>query len=361
MDIKQVHTVVIGAGVVGLACARAVAMAGHEVLILEAAKIIGSGISSRNSEVIHAGIYYPKHSLKAELCVQGNRLLQNYAAKNGVPHKMTGKLIVATTPEEEATLGSIREKAEANGVQDLKLLSAAEAHALEPELKCSAALLSPSTGIIDTHSLMLALLGEAEANGALLALQTKVLQGEQTDLGVLLKIEDEEPFYVLAQNVIVAAGLSAPAISRSLGLKNIPQEHLCKGNYFSLTGPAPFSRLVYPVPVAGGLGTHYTLDLGGRGRFGPDVEWIEEENYDVDETRREGFAQAVRRYWPACRANMLEPSYSGIRPKIGEKGAKEQDFLILQENNIVALLGIESPGLTSCLAIADKVAGMLNR
>lgn len=357
---RHVDTVVIGAGIVGLSVARSLALSGREVLVLEAEKSFGTGISSRNSEVIHAGIYYPQNSLKAKLCVIGNRLLRAYAESRHVPFKITGKLIVATSHEEESSLDVIHARAEANGVHDLKRLSKAEVLALEPELSCTSALLSPSTGIIDTHALMLALVGDAEAHGALIAYRTPVLYGEETGDGTKLQLGGQEPFQLTARHVIIAAGLATPRIAKALKLNHIPEGHLCKGSYFALNGRAPFSRLVYPVPVPGGLGVHYTLDLGGMGRFGPDVEWIDEENYHVDPSRREDFARAVQRYWPACTAERLEPAYSGIRPKICAKGEKDQDFSIMGADvhgraGVVALLGIESPGLTSALALAEVV------
>ncbi len=358
MDI--IDTIVIGAGVIGLACAAALAENGHTVLILEAQEGIGTGISSRNSEVIHAGIYYPQGSLKARACVRGNALLQQYAQKHNVPYRMTGKLIVATSTEEEATLATIKEKAHNNGATNLRWLSGTEAKQLEPDLKCVSALLSPSTGIIDTHAYMLSLLGKAEDHGAAFARQCPVLSGGVTSDGIILHIGDQDRTTLIARHVIIAGGLSSPGIARKLGLQNIPQNYLCKGNYFSLTGRTPFSRLIYPVPVPGGLGIHYTLDMAGRGRFGPDVEWLEEEDYDVREERRDAFAAAIQRYWPGCRAENLQPAYAGIRPKICAPGTPDADFMIMDEathgaKGVIALLGIESPGITASLALAEMV------
>lgn len=355
-----IDTIVIGAGVIGLACAAALAEDGRAVLILEAQDGIGTGISSRNSEVIHAGIYYPQGSLKARACVSGNALLQRYAQKHNIPYRMTGKLIVATSAAEEQTLAAIKDKAAKNGVADLHWLSGAETRNLEPALQCTAALLSPSTGIIDTHAYMLSLLGKAEAHGAVLARHCPVLSGEVTRDGIVLHIGDHDRSTITARHVIIAGGLSSPDIARALGLRNIPQNYLCKGHYFSLTGRTPFSRLIYPVPVPGGLGIHYTLDMAGRGRFGPDVEWIEEEHYDVGAERRDAFTAAIQRYWPACRADNLQPAYAGIRPKICAPGAPDADFLIMDETGhgakgVIALLGIESPGITASLALADIV------
>lgn len=364
--VKHIDSVVIGAGIVGLGCALALADAGHEVLILEAESAIGMGVSSRNSEVIHAGIYYPAGSLKAQSCVAGNKRLQQYAKDRGVPYKMVGKLIVATSTDEEETLAAIEKKAVANGVHNLKWLSGNEVKAMEPELNVTAALWSPSTGIIDTHALMLAYLGEAESKGAILVLRCPVISGEAVDGGTRLELGGAEPFTIIARNVVISGGLSSPLLSKKLGLKNIPEGRLCKGNYFSLTGRSPFSRLVYPVPVAGGLGVHYTLDMGGRGRFGPDVEWIDTEDYQVNENRRDAFAAAIQRYWPACKAENLQPAYSGIRPKICGPGEPDQDFKILTQKDhdvpgVVALLGIESPGLTSSLALAEMVTHSIQK
>lgn len=355
-----VDTIIIGAGVIGLACAAALSEAGREVLILEASGSIGAGISSRNSEVIHAGIYYPQNSLKARSCVSGNALLQDYVQKHNVSHKMVGKLIVATNADEEETLSAIKKRAENNGVTDLRWLTGGEARNLEPALQCVSALLSPSTGIIDTHAYMLSLLGKAQTQGAVLARHCPVLSGEITDQGIVLKLGDQDRSTITARHVIIAGGLSSPAIARALDLRNIPASYLCKGNYFSLTGRSPFSQLIYPVPVPGGLGVHYTLDMAGRGRFGPDVEWIEEENYDVSAQKRGAFADAIKRYWPGIRADDLQPSYAGIRPKICAPGEPDADFVIMEETQhgakgVVALLGIESPGITASLALAQMI------
>lgn len=349
---KEIDTVVIGAGVIGLACALRLAKAGHEVLVLETAGAIGTGVSSRNSEVIHAGIYYPQDSLKARLCVKGNQMLRDYAQARGVPFRMTGKLIVANGAAEERALEELQQKALANGVENIRLISGAEAQKMEPEVVCSAALYSPSSGIIDTHGLMLALQGEAEAHGATIAFHAPVTGGEITGAGIQLLAGEYE---LLARQVVIAAGLSSPKLARVLGLENVPQDYLCKGSYFALSGKPPFSRLVYPLPSEAGLGVHYTLDMGGAGKFGPDTEWIQTENYDVAEARREVFAASIKRYWPACTPERLQPSYAGIRPKIVPESAPAGDFRIDIQNNIAALYGIESPGLTSCLALADLV------
>lgn len=357
---ERVDCVVIGAGVVGLACARQLALAGREVLILEGAAAIGSGISSRNSEVIHAGMYYPKNSLKARMCVEGNRLLRAYAADRGVAFRMVGKLIVAATPEEEQALGGILAKGRDNGVAGLDFIPVAQARAWEPELSCVAALWSPDTGIIDSHGLMMALLAETEALGGQLALNAPVVAGGADDGGVRISVGGAEPMELRAKSVVIAAGLDAPALGAAFGLAQAPQAYLCKGNYFALTGKMPFSRLVYPVPVHAGLGVHYTLDLQGRGRFGPDVEWIDRRDFRVDPVRVVPFFEAIRRYWPGLDDRRLEPAYAGIRPKISGPHDPAADFRVDGPaehgvDGVVALYGIESPGLTASLALARLV------
>ena len=361
---EQVDCVVIGAGVVGLAIARHLALAGREVIVLEAEAAIGTGISSRNSEVLHAGMYYPQDSLKARFCVAGNAMLQDYAATRGVTLKMVGKLIVATDEAEAAALDGILAKGRANGVVGLTAISGVEACRMEPEVTCVKALYSPSTGIIDTHGLMLSLLGEAESRGASLALKSPVLGGRATAGGTLIQVGGAEPMTLLARSVVISGGLSAPRIGAGLGLAGVPPAYLCKGNYFGLTGKTPFSHLVYPVPVAAGLGVHFTLDLGGRGRFGPDVEWVEGEDYVVDPRRGDSFYAAIRRYWPGLADGALEPAYAGIRPKIQAPDQPARDFVIqgpaeTGAPGVIALYGIESPGLTSCLAIARHVGELL--
>jgi L-2-hydroxyglutarate oxidase LhgO len=357
---EQVDCVVVGAGAVGLAIARALALAGREVIVLEREGAIGTGVSSRNSEVIHAGMYYPKDSLKARLCVRGNRLLRDFADSHGVPFRMTGKLIVAADAAEEEALASILKRGHDNGVINLRAIPAAEAMALEPQLTCTAALFSPDTGIVDSHAYMLALQGDAEAQGASVAFHAPLTGGRAGQGEIVLEIGGESPMTLSARSLIVAAGLSACPIARRLGLPDVPQDYLCKGNYFSLTGRQPFARLVYPVPVAGGLGVHYTLDMGGRGRFGPDVQWIDNEDYAVDPRRGDQFYAAIRRYWPGLADGTLEPAYSGIRPKISAPGEPAADFRIANPvPGVVALYGIESPGLTSSLAIAEQVAALL--
>ncbi len=365
----EVDCVVIGAGVIGLACARRVAEAGCEVLILESEGEIGSGISARNSEVIHAGIYYPTGSLKARLCVAGRNRLYTYCVEHGVTARRVGKLVVATSAEQIPGLHALMEQARANGVDDLVAISADEACRMEPELTCVAAFHSPSTGIIDTHGLMLSLLGEAEARGAALARHAPVERGWIEDDGrITLAVGGTDPMRVTTRFLVNAAGLGAQAIARTLDVypaDKIPPLHYAKGNYFSLGGRSPFSRLIYPMPEAAGLGVHLTLDLAGQARFGPDVEWVQGLNYDVDPRRGDAFYAAIRTYWPGLRDGALQPAYAGIRPKIQAPDSPAADFRIDGPEvhglpGQVHLYGIESPGLTSCLAIADEVAGRLD-
>ena len=354
--------VVVGAGVVGLALARRLALAGEDVLILEAEDRFGTGSSSRNSEVIHSGIYYPADSLKARLCVAGNAALYRYCGERGVAHRRCGKLIVAG-PAQLGALRALQAKGEANGVPDLRWLDGAQARALEPALRCAAALLSPGTGILDSHGLMKALLADAEAAGATLVLRSPVLGGAARNGGVALEVGGPEPMQLLAGKVYNCAGLGAPALAAALAPGRAPRAHLAKGNYYSLAGPAPFSRLVYPVPEAAGLGVHLTLDLAGQARFGPDVEWVDRVDYGVDPARAEGFYAAIRTYWPGLADGALRPAYAGIRPKLQGPGEPAVDFLLQGPAGhgvpgLVNLLGIESPGLTACLALAEAVAAM---
>lgn len=364
---ERIDCAVVGAGVVGLAIARALALAGREVLVLEAAGLIGSETSSRNSEVIHAGIYYATESLKARLCVAGKRRLYDYCASRGVPHRRIGKLIVATRPDEIAGLDALASNAAANGVTDLERLGPAEIRAREPAVAAVAGLFSPSTGIIDSHGYMLALQGDAEAAGAAFAFHSPVLAGAVAPEGIRLEIGGAEPITLLCRSVVNAAGLGAPAVARALrGLDpaTVPPLHLCKGSYFTLAGRTPFRHLVYPMHVGSWLGIHVTLDLAGRARFGPDVEWVDRIGYDVDPGRAEGFYAEIRRYWPELPDGALIPGYSGIRPKLQPAGGPVTDFLIQGPARhgvpgLVNLYGIESPGLTSSLAIADETIAML--
>ena len=369
---EQVDCVVVGAGVVGLAVARALAGAGREVVMLEAADAIGNGTSSRNSEVIHAGLYYAPGSLKARLCVRGRDLLYDYCAVHGVAHQRCGKLVVATDAAQEPALRALRERAAACGVHDLQWLSAAEAQTLEPALRCTAALLSPSTGIVDSHGLMLSLQGEAEARGAMLALHSPLQRLRRVDDAFELQVGGAEPMQLRARSVVNSAGLHAVALaSRFEGLPplRLPQAHWARGHYFACAGRPAFSRLIYPMPDEGGLGVHVTLDLAGQMRFGPDVQWIPladfgAEDYRVDPARAEPFADAIRRYWPGLPDGALAPTYAGIRPKISGPGQPAADFLIQGPAQhgvpgLVNLLGIESPGLTAALAIGEMVVGIL--
>lgn len=368
MTTEKIGAVVIGAGVIGLACARELAMHGIETLIIEPHDDIGREISSRNSEVIHAGLYYPPGSLKARLCVKGNRALYDYCTQRGIAHQRCGKLIVATAPDQKNKLIELLDQARTNGVADVRMITREEALALEPQLSCTAALLSPSTGILDSHALMLSLLGDAENHGATLALRSQVTRGETAHGSTLLQITSgDEETTLKAKIVINAAGLSAPAIaSRVTGLaaQHVPQAYYAKGNYFSLSARAPFSRLIYPIPEPGGLGVHLTLDLGGQARFGPDVEWIDSIDYSVNPRRADGFYAEVRKYWRELPDNTLEPAYCGIRPKITDRHAASADFLIQGPEahgvpGLINLFGIESPGLTSCLPIAEHVCALL--
>lgn len=365
---EQADAVVIGAGVVGLAVARALARAGREVLVLEATTAIGQGVSSRSSEVIHAGIYYPTGSLRARLCVAGRQALYAYCAERQVPHQRCGKLIVACGQAEHAALERLLATAHANGVHDLQWLSADEARAMEPALACTAALWSPSTGIVDSHALMLALLGEAESLGAMLALDAPVQSITPTPQGLVLQVGGAAPMDLQATTVVNAAGLGAVALARrtaGLPAAAVPTAHMARGCYFTLSGRAPFSRLIYPAPgESSHLGVHLTLDLGGQARFGPSFEWVQEEDYRVDPAGAEAFVAQVRRYWPALPDGALQPGYAGIRPKITGPGEPAADFRIDGPAlhgvpGLVNLFGIESPGLTSSLAIADSVADMV--
>ncbi|MGL4574169.1 MAG: NAD(P)/FAD-dependent oxidoreductase [Burkholderiaceae bacterium] len=366
----HVDCIVIGAGILGLAVARTLALRGHEVIVLEQENAIGTGVSSRNSEVIHAGIYYAPGSLKATLCVRGKHLLYEYCAQRNIAHRRCGKLIVRTRPEEDAKLHTLMQRASANGVTDLQFLSPDEARTLESQLRCTSALLSPSSGIVDSHGLMLSLLGDAQNAGALLALKSgfdrAYLQGD------LWRVQTggEAPFELTANWLINCAGLNAQTVAQRMegfDPAHIPTPHWAKGHYFSLSGRAPFSRLIYPVPADGGLGVHLTLDLGGQAKFGPDVEWLQTASdaasldYTVDPQRAASFYREVRHYWPALPDDALQPAYSGVRPKLSGPGEDAADFCILGPSEhgapgVLQLFGIESPGLTSALALAELVA-----
>ncbi|MGH8133984.1 MAG: NAD(P)/FAD-dependent oxidoreductase [Steroidobacteraceae bacterium] len=361
----KVDVVVVGAGVVGLAVARALAQRGREVLILEAAERFGSGASSRNSEVIHAGIYYPQGSLKARLCVAGRDLLYAFCREHGIAHRRCGKLIVAAAESQLSELARIRAAAHANGVE-LATLTRGEALALEPQLSCTAALHSPLTGIVDSHACMLALLGEAQARGALLACDSPVTGLALRDGRILVAVNGGPPS-LEARTLINSAGINAPQVAglmQGFPARCLPTAYFAKGSYFTLAGRAPFQRLIYPLPEPGGLGVHVTLDLAGRARFGPDVQWVGKCEYDVDPARAAAFYAAIRAYWPALADGALQPAYAGIRPKISAPGQPATDFRIDGEQahgvrSLVHLFGIESPGLTASLAIAEHVAAML--
>lgn len=360
---ERVDCIVVGAGVVGLAVARALARQGRETVVVEAARGIGTGTSSRNSEVIHAGIYHPAGSLKAALCVRGNALLQDYCADHGVPHRRCGKFIVATSAEQLAVLETLRAAGRDNGVPRLASLTAAAARRAEPQLACVGALSSGSTGIVDSHALMRALLGDFEAAGGALAVGAPVQGGRCGAGGIRIDVGGAQPMTIEAGILVNCAGLGAQSLARALdGMPrgHVPPLHLAKGNYCGLSGRAPFSRLIYPVPEPGGLGIHLTLDLGGQARFGPDVEWVDAVDYGVDPARSASFYASIRRYWPALPDGALQPAYSGIRPKITGPGERAGDFVIQGPRThgvpgLVNLFGIESPGLTAALAIAEVV------
>ncbi len=368
MSAVDIDCVVIGAGVVGLAIARALAQSGREVLVAEATEAIGTGTSSRNSEVIHAGIYYPAGSLKARLCVRGKHLLYAYCAERGIPHKRLGKLIVATSAEQAAQLEGIAQRARANGVDDLQFISGEDAMRLEPALQCTAALVSPSTGIVDSHALMLAYQGDAENAGAQCVFHTPLVSGRvRPEGGFDLQFGGDDAMSLSCNVLINSAGLQAPALARRIDgvpVASIPTDYLCKGSYFTLSGRAPFSRLIYPVPQHAGLGVHLTLDMGGQAKFGPDTEWVGTEDYTLDPARAEVFYAAVRSYWPALPDDALAPGYTGIRPKISGPHEPAADFVIAGPavhgvRGLVNLFGIESPGLTSSLALAEETLARL--
>ena len=366
---EKIDCAVIGAGVVGLAIARECALAGREVVILEAERAIGTHTSSRNSEVIHAGIYYPTGSLKARLCVAGRNALYRYCAERGVNHKRIGKVIVASDGSQLDGLENYRRQAEINGVNDLRALTRDELAALEPAVAGVAGLLSPSTGIVDSHGLMLAYLGDAERRGAALVLNSPVNGGAVTGDGILLDVGGAEPVQILCHTVVNAAGHGAPLLSRAIeGVppQTIPQNFFSIGHYYALTGKTPFNHLVYPVARQDWLGVHVTIDLGGRCKFGPDFSWRDSLDYRFDESREARFYEAIRRYYPGLKDGALQPGYTGMRPRITGRGQAAVDFVIQDHTvhgvqGMVSLYGIESPGLTSSLAIAAHVAGLLKR
>ncbi len=365
--IEKIDCVVIGAGVVGLAIARQMALSGRDTIVLEAETVVGSHTSSRNSEVIHAGIYYPQGSLKARFCVAGKKLLYRFCEERGITFNNCGKLIVATNDAQVATLNGIVEKARNNGVDDLQFLTREQALAREPNLHCVAALNSPSTGVIDSHGFMLGLQGDFEAAGGMLAFASPLSTARCDADGITLQTGGDEAMELRAGIVINSAGLFAPDLARrftGLPPASVPPTFYCKGNYYSLAGKSPFSRLIYPVPEAAGLGVHLTIDLGGQARFGPDVEWVDGIDYEVDPKRADLFYAAIRHYWPALPDGALMPGYSGIRPKLQGPSEPAGDFVVQgpREHGVkglVNLYGIESPGLTSALAIAEYVDQLL--
>ena len=362
----EVECIVVGAGVIGLAVARTLALAGREVIVLDAAEGIGTETSSRNSEVIHAGIYYPQDSLMARFCVTGRRMLYAYCREKGVPHRNCGKLIAATNAEEDGMLAGIQRRAEANGVEGMRVLTAAEAVAMEPNLRCTSALHSPATGIIDSHAFMLALQGDAENAGAMCVFLSPVTGANVAQGGLEVAVGGSEPMRLRCRLLVNSAGLHAPFLAGKIaGMPpdRVPRAYYAKGNYFTLSGRSPFSRLIYPVPVPGGLGVHLTIDLGGQARFGPDVQWIDDIDYTVDPARADSFYAAVRKYWPGLQDGALQPGYCGIRPKTTPRGAPAQDFIVQGPEHhgvsgLINLFGIESPGLTAALALAEHVAAL---
>ena len=366
-----VDSVVVGAGVIGLAIARALALAGREVVIVEAEASIGSITSARNSEVIHAGLYSPPEWLKTQLCVEGRRQLFAYCEARGVAHRRCGKLVVATSADQVPALERLARNAHTNGVEGLHLIDGAAARVLEPALDAVAALHSTVTGLIDSHAYMLALLGEAEDCGAALALKSPLVAAQVVADGFVLDVGGAEPMRLHARCLVNSAGLAASELaSRIEGLppQHVRATHRCKGNYFALSGVrAPFSRLIYPLHDAAGLGVHLTLDLAGQGRFGPDTEWLADDgpiDYRVNPARGESFYAAIRRYWLKLPDGALQPDYSGVRPKLSLPGEAAQDFAIDGPElhgvpGLVNLFGIESPGLTASLAIAERVSDLL--
>jgi L-2-hydroxyglutarate oxidase LhgO len=366
--VDSTDVIVIGAGVIGLAVARELARAGREVIVLERNPRIGEEMSARSSEVIHAGIYYAEGSLKARCCVRGRSLLYRYCEEHGVPSRPCGKLIVATDPGQLDELDALHAQARANGVNDAERLSAAEAARLEPAVRCAGAVWSPATGIVDSHALMLALRGDIEAAGGTIACLSEFRDGNVRPDGLLLNVRSgDADAAILATSLVNCAGLRASATAgaiEGLSPEHVPHTRYAKGNYFVLQGKTPFRHLIYPLPEPGGLGVHVTLDMNGQARFGPDVEWIEKLDYSVDPARAQAFYRSIRSYWPEAPADGLLPGYAGVRPKLVAPGEPAADFLISgpAEHGVaglVNLFGIESPGLTSALAIAERVADAL--
>lgn len=365
---ENIDCAVIGAGVVGLAIARELALAGREVIVLESESHFGEHTSSRNSEVIHAGIYYPKGSLKARLCVEGKHLLYAYCRERNVAHARIGKVIVACDESETAAVGSYIDQARANGVDDLRWLGKDELARLEPAVRCVAGVFSPSTGIIDSHALMLALLGDAQNAGAVVVFRSPVTSGRVAGKEILLEVGGDEPMAIACNAVVNSAGLFAPQVARSIdgvAAASIPRAYFAKAHYYTLSGKSPFSHLIYPVAHSAYLGVHVTLDLGGQARFGPDLDWIDGVDYRFDHSREPHFYKAIRRYYPDLKDGQLQPGYTGIRPKIAGPKEPAADFAIhgAREHGVkglVNLYGIESPGLTASMAIARRVRELLD-
>jgi L-2-hydroxyglutarate oxidase LhgO len=364
MQVEKTDVVVIGAGIIGLAVARALALAGREVMVLEVNPAIGQETSSRNSEVIHAGIYYPPGSLKAWSCVRGRELLYGYCESRGIPHRRVGKLIVARDAEQADRLGNLLENAQRNGVNDLEPLDRDDVRALEPEVRAEAGLLSPSTGIVDSHALMLALRADLETAGGLVATNSRVTGGYHENGGIQLQVVSGDETWLHAELVINAAGLAAGQVARSIPDvpdQAIPRAWFVKGQYFHYAGRSPFSRLVYPLPGEHGLGIHATLDQAGQLRFGPDARYVQRVDYQFDIGRLAHFTQAIRQWFPGLDDSRLQPGFVGVRPKLAGPDEKFSDFVISGPEDhgvpgLVSLFGIESPGLTACLALAEKVA-----
>ncbi|HZR02899.1 MAG TPA: NAD(P)/FAD-dependent oxidoreductase [Burkholderiales bacterium] len=364
---ERVDCVVVGAGVVGLAVARELALEGREVIVLEAEASIGNHTSSRNSEVIHAGIYYPTGSLKAQLCVAGKTLLYEYCREHGVPHANCGKVLVAAHEDEIGTVLGYIDKAKANGVHDLRRISLEELHELEPAVRAAAAVYSPSTGIIDSHAYMLALQGDLEQAGGAVVFLSPVQGGEVTGEGIVLEVGGSEAMRIVCNTLINSAGLTAAQLARSIrGIPaaTIPPQYFAKGHYYTMSGKSPFRHLVYPMAGAGYLGVHVTIDLGGQARFGPDIAWIDRIDYSFDDSREPLFYEAIRQYYPELKDGALQPGYTGIRPKISGPKEPAADFSIQGPRDhgvrgLVNLYGIESPGLTASLAIARRVRELL--
>ncbi|MEM7500479.1 MAG: NAD(P)/FAD-dependent oxidoreductase [Pseudomonadota bacterium] len=362
-----IDCLVVGGGVVGLAIGRAMARSGQEVAVLESERQVGAHTSSRNSEVIHAGIYYQHDSLKARLCLTGKRLLYEYCEHRGVPHARLGKLIVASGSSEMEVLRDILRRGRGNGVTDLEWLEASQVRAFEPQVRADVAVLSPSTGIVDSHALMMSYQGDLEDRGGAVVLGQTVTRVVVESSGFAVHCDGEKQIAARSRTLINAAGLWASDFAHridGLSPSQIPATTYAKGHYFDYAAPSPFRKLVYPVPIVGGLGVHATNDLAGRTRFGPDAEWVADINYDFDATRKEAFVSQIVRYFPALEAARLSPAYTGLRPKLYQPGEVSADFMITGPSEhgvsgLVNLFGIESPGLTASLAIADYVRSLL--